>query len=283
MRRLELLVQEVRDSSDSNDLNSYSIYELMRYFNDAQKLIQKIIFTNNSGTSMFNTFLDQDTQPNGVVPFPTNVYGYTAFNSVGFIRPNGYFSKLSKVDYAEFDNLYGYTIIDDYIVVPEKNSTDRIRINYVYELPVMSYRLGKVASIDPVDKKIVLDGATLISDSTFDQRYEYYSVVDAKGAVKASGLLLDALVGLEMDFDDEADFGTLAVGDWVVCGEVGSSHSKLPSACEPFLLSYVQRRVKDKISTSDKAGEQYFTQEERSDLEDLFSDNSKDQKYPPQT
>lgn len=283
MRRLELLVQEVRDASDSNDLNSYSIYELMRYFNDAQKLVQKILYTNNPDTSIFHKILDQDISSTGTVTLPIDIYAKTAINSVGFIRDNGYFSKLNKSSYAEFDNLYGYSIINDDIIVPEKNTTSKIRINYVYQLPLLSYRLAKIASIDSVNKILTLDGATVISDDEFDKRFEYFSVVSKTGEQKATNLLLDAKIGLNLDFDDSADFGTLAVGDWLVCGKSGTSHGDLPDECEPFLMSYVQRRIKDKISTTDKAGEDMFTQEERKDLEDLFADNSKDQKYPVAT
>lgn len=280
MRRLELLVQEVRDSSDTNNINSYSIYELMRYFNDGQKLIQKILYTANPATAMFRTFEDITPSSTGVVALPTDIYAKAAIDSVGFIRSNGYFSKLAKVEYAEFDNLYGYTIIDDNLLVPEKNTTDKIRINYVYQLPILSYRLGKVATVDDVAKNISIDGGSLIADATFDTRYEYYSIVDKKGVIKASGLLLDEALGLSMDFDSESDLSLVTVGDYVVCGSKGSSHGLLPDECESFLMTYVQRRIKDKVSSETASTENVFTKEERQDLQDLFADNSRDQKYP---
>jgi hypothetical protein len=255
----------------------------MRYFNDGQKLIQKILYTANPGTSMFRSFLDQTPSANGVVPLPLDIYAKTAIDSVGFIRSNGYFSKLTKVDYAEFDNLYGYTIINDNIVVPEKNTTSDIRIMYVFQLPVLSYRLGKVEAFDDTLKTITIEGASLINDSTFDTRYENYSVVDKTGVVKASNLLLDELVGLSMSFDSGVDLSTIAIGDYIVCGKVGTSHGRLPDECEPFLMTYVQRRIKDKVSATGVASENVFTAEERQDLQDLFVDNSRDQKYPVAT
>ena len=281
MRRLELLVQEVRDSSDSNDLNSYSVYELMRYFNDGQKIIQKIVHSSNA-LGVFDKILDQAIV-SGRVDMPVDVYAKSSINSVGYIRSNGYFSKLDPVTYAEFDNFFGYAIVDDVIFVPEKNSTDNIRVNYTYQLPVLSYRLAKIASFDAGADTITLDGATLIADDTFNNRYETFSVVDKKGVQKATNLHLDDRTGLVLTMDSAADFGTLAVGDWVVCGKSGTSHGKLPDECEPYLLSYVQRRVKDKISSSDAAGESLFTREERQDIEDLFADISRDMKYPVAT
>tara|TARA_R110000744_G_scaffold371682_2_gene482858 strand:- start:2953 stop:3825 length:873 start_codon:yes stop_codon:yes gene_type:complete len=280
MRRLELLVQEVKDSSDTNDINSYSIYELMRYFNDGQKLIQKILYTANPATAMFRTFKDVTPTTNGVVALPIDIYAKSAIDSVGFIRSGGYFSKLSKVEYAEFSNFYGYAIVDDNILVPEKNTTDTIRVNYVYQLPLLSYRLGKVGSFDDVLKTISIDGASIITDTSFDTRYEYYSVVDKKGVIKTSNLLLDDLVGLSMTFDSESDLSLITVGDYIVCGAKGSSHGLLPDECESFLMTYVQRRIKDKVSSSTASTENVFTTEERQDLEDLFADNSRDQKYP---
>jgi hypothetical protein len=132
-------------------------------------------------------------------------------------------------------------------------------------------------------KTIVIDGASIINDTAFTSRYEYYSVVDKKGVVKASGLLLDELLGLTMSFDEDADLSTVTIGDYIVCGSSGTSHSRLPDECEPFLMSYVQRRVKDKMSTSDVMGENMFSTQERDDLEDLFKDNSRDIKYPVAT
>ena len=275
MRRLELLVQEVRDSSDTNDLNAYSIYELMRYFNDGQKLIQKIIFSSNNGSGNFQKFYDAVVPSNGVVPLPDDIYAKSAIIDVGFVRTNNYFSVLDKLSYGESSNIYGYALINDQIIVSEQNSVDALRFNYVYKLPVISYRLGKIASVDDIAKTVTFDAATIIDDTDFSLRYDDYSVVDAKGNEIANSLLLDSFVGTVMTFDSSSDLSALVAGQYVVCGQYGTSHSHLPDECEPFLMTYVQRRIKDKISASDAANESVFTSEEREDLMDLFADNSK--------
>lgn len=279
MRRFDLLVQEVRDGSDSNDINSYSIYELSRYFNDGQKLLQKMIHTANNSNAMFCTLLDQ-ASVNGVVPLPPDIYAKSSINSVGFIRDNNYYGKLKKVEYSEFDNFYGYTVYNDHVLVPERNSTATVRIDYVYKVPDMSFRLGKVASVDNVAKTITVDGATIIDDTDFNLRYEKYTVVDKKGVQLASNLLLDEFLGLTFTFDSETDLSAVPVGSYIVCGANGTSHSVLPDECEAYMMKYVERALKAKMASTTLTATNAFTVREREDFEDLFKDVSKDQKYP---
>ena len=42
----------------------------------------------------------------------------------------------------------------------------------------------------------------------------------------------------------------------------------LPKECEPYLMSYVQRRILNKISSQQVANENMFTMQERMDIED---------------
>ena len=280
MRRLELLVQEVRDSSDTNDLNSYSIYELMRYFNDGQKLIQKIIHAANPDNGLFHKFYDADVPANGVIALPDDIYAKSCIVDVGFIRDNNYFSQLDKLTYGESANIYGYTVINDQIIVSERLNVDQFRMEYVYKLPVMSYRLGKISALDSGAGTVTLDPSTIITDEDFVLRFDEYSIVDKKGNIITDQLFLDDYTGGVFTFDSPV-LTDVTTDHYVVCGRYGTSHSQLPDSCEPFLMSYVQRRIKDKISTTDAANEAIFTQEERQDLEDLFADQSKKPKSPP--
>jgi len=282
MKRFDLLVQEVRDGSDSNDSNSYSIWELQRYFNDGQKLLQKMIHTANTSNAMFSKFIDLD-QSGGVVDLPIDVYAKSSINSVGFIRSNNYYAKLKKVEYSEFDNFYGYTIHNDCILVPERNSTDKVRIDYVYKIPQISYRLGKIESIDLVNNTITVSGSSIIDDTEFNTRYEYFSVVDKKGVQTATNLYLDEFTGLTFDFEAEADISGVSIGEYVVCGASGTSHSHLPEECQPYIMKYVERAIRAKLASSTLSDTNAFTEMERSDFEDLFKDVSKDQKYPVAT
>ena len=283
LRRLELLVTEVRESSDTKDLNSIGPYELMRYFNDAQKTIQKIIFASNPSADIFVKQANYPVQGSSQVAFdlPEDIYAHSSVSNVNTVKDGSIAQTLTRVAYREKQTLWGYSILDKQIVLtsaPQISTISNLLVNYVYKLPTMSYRLGKVTSVDTLTGIVTVDGASIITDEGFSERYDSYSIVDSKGIQSASYLELDDFSGL--DFLFTGDLSEVSVGDYVVCGENGTSHSKLPEACEPYLFSYVQKRILGKIASGEVAMEAAFSQQDRQDLEDLFADTVKDALYP---
>jgi len=287
LRRLELLVKEVRGSSDTADINSLSPYELMRYFNDGQKQIQKIIFTANPSADIFVKQALYNVRGSSEVSFdlPFNIYAHSSITAIHSMKDNKIAQTLTRVAYREKETLWGYAILDRKFVLttaPQVSTVSDILLNFVYRLPTMSYRLAKVDSV--VGQ--VVTASDIVSDETFTERYDYYSIVDKYGKIKADAtnggqsnqLLLDSFVGL--DFTFEGDLTNVVAGDYIVCGDTGTSHSDLPPECEPYLMTYVQRRILNKIASNEIASENIFTMEERADIEDLFKDTVKDALYP---
>jgi len=280
MRRFELLVNEVRESTDTTDINSVGVYEVMRYFNDAQKQLQKIIFTANPSSDMF---VKQKLYSviSGQVQYdlPSDIYAHSSITSMNTIKDSHIAQTLTRVAYREKDILWGYAILDKTFVLttnPEVSTVSDILMNYVYKLPVISYRLGKVESVNA--QVVTVSGASLIDSTDFTERYDKYSIVTSEGVQTAVGLELNDNTGL--DFTFTGDISGISIGDYIVCGESGTSHSFLPDSCEPYLMAYVQRRILNKISSSEVTTENVFTMEERSDIEDLFKDTVKDALYP---
>ncbi len=290
MRRLELLSTEVRDSTDTRDINSISIYELMRYFNDGQKAIQKIIFTANPDTDMFvSQTLYTPASEQVAYDLPYDIYSYSAVSALHSIKDNKIVQTLKKGAYREKDALWGYAIVDKKFVLSSSPSTSTISgllLNYTRKLPIMSYRIAQITAVDALTGVVTVDAGTIISDLTFTDRYDNYSIVNSIGTQKAIRLNLVSAVGTAFTFTGEleadANLGLdgAEIGDWIVCGDSGTSHSSLPDECEPFLLSYVQRRVLAKLSSSEIQIEAIFTEQERQDIEDLFADTTKDIVYP---
>jgi hypothetical protein len=281
MRRLELLVNEIRDNTDTNDINSIKTYEIMRYFNDAQKMIQKIIYASNQSASIFVKSASYDVAGSSTVAFtlPSDIYAHNSINSVHSLKDNKIAQTLSRVAYRERESLWGYALLDNQIILttpPEVSTISALLVNYVYRLPTISYRLGKVASV--ATQVVTIDPSSLIDDTGFQDRYDKYSIVDANGDIIACELNLDSFSG--SDFTFTGDLTDVAADQYIVCGDFGTSHSKLPPSCEPLLMAYVQRRILNKIKSNEVNAEQIFTQEERADIEDLFRDNVKDALYP---
>jgi hypothetical protein len=291
MRRLELLVNEVRESTDTTDINSLGVYEIMRYFNDGQRVIQKIIFAANPSADIFVKQAQYSVSGSSQVAFdlPFNIYAHSSISSVNSVKDSRIAQTLTRVAYREKETLWGYAILDDQIVLttsPEASTISDLLVNYVYKLPVISYRLGQIDSIDTGTGVITVAGETIIDNTDFTERYDNYSIVSSKGVQKANQLYLSSFSGLT--FTMEGTLGANAdlqlagaeIGDWVVCGEDGGSHSLLPDSCEPFLMSYVQTRILNKISSAEVATEALFSSQQRADIEDLFADTVKDALYP---
>ena len=290
MRRFELLVNEVRENTDTKDINSVGFYEIMRYFNDAQKQLQKIIFSSNPSADIFVKQVNYQVAGEVVAyDLPFDIYAHSSITSVNSIKDNRISQTLVRVAYREREALWGYSILDKQFILsttPEATTIDSIRLNYVYQLPVISYRLAQITAIDTVTGVVTVDGANIISDEGFVDRYDQYSIVNSRGDQTCNQLTLTNFAGLDFTFEGNleanADLGLAgaSVGDWIVCGNSGTSHSKLPDECEPYLMAYVQRRILNKISSREVANEQVFSMEERMDIEDLFKDNVKDALYP---
>lgn len=289
LRRFELLVNEVRESTSTEDINSIGEYEIMRYFNDGQKLIQKILFTANPSSDIFvrqakYTITDR-TQIAYDLPF--DIYAHNAVNNINSLKDGNIAQTLTRVAYREKEYLWGYALQDKQFILtsnPEVSTIQALLLNYVYQLPIMGYRLAQVDSVAAQIINVVQ--GTVIENEDFENRYEYYTIVDKYGNVKQSAdyqnqsnrLLLTGRNGSGFTF--EGDLTQVVNGDWIVAGESGTSHSCLPKECEPYLLTYVQRRILNKISSQEVQSENIFTMQERMDLEDLFKDTVKDPLYP---
>lgn len=290
LRKFEFLVNEVRDTTDTQDINSINIYEIMRYFNDAQKNLQKIIYSANPSADIFVSQASYSLERNKVAyDLPFNIYAHNSVSSVSSLKDSKIANTLTRVAYREKEILRGYSLLDKQIVLtssPEISSISELLVNYVYKIPTLSPRLAKVASIDLVTNTIAIDPASVIDDDKFQERYDKYSVVDSRGTQKARQLHLVDFNGTSFEFEGnlEADsqygLSGVEVGDWIVCGDNATSHSLLPESCEPYLLSYVQRRILSKLSSVDTQVEVLFSESERADIEDLFKDNVKDPIYP---
>lgn len=291
LRRFEFLVNEVRESSDTKDINSLGVYELLRYFNDGQKLIQKIIFTANPSADIFVKQANYLVAGSSDVAFdlPFDIYAHSSITNVNTTKDNKIAQTLTRVAYREKETLWGYAILDKQFILttpPQISTVSNVLLNYVYKLQNLSYRLGQVESFNITTGAVTVSGASIIGDTDFTERYENFTIVNSKGIQVSNQLALDSFQGLTFNFtgnlevDDSKGLAGVSAGDWVVCGENGTSHSNLPEECEPFLMSYVQRRILAKIASTEITNENVFSESERADLEDLFKDTIKDALYP---
>lgn len=294
MRRLDLLIKEVRQSSDTADLNSITDFELMRYFNDAQKAIQNVVYQANSSADIFvKEYLMTLEAEKQQYPLPMDIFAQNSVVSVSLTRDGRIFQPLKRSAYREKDVVLGYSLLGKNVVFtsnPTNMGSREALITYNYRLPVISLRVGKISAVDNNAKTITLEAGYL---EDFQNTYEFISIVDKFGnrILDTDSLGNQVQKNLYIENFNESTFVITTDGDlsnvdnthYVVMGENSSSHSFLPEECEPFLLSHVQRRTLSKISSEDVIKESAFTAEERQDIITLFEDNVKDILYPVNT
>jgi len=288
MRRLELLSQEVRQTTDTEDIESINTYELMRYFRDAQRTIQKIIFTVNPDAEMFQR--EQMYTPSSTdnrYNLPSDIYANSAVTSLLSVDSTGrVLYTIPKLSFREVRVKIGYALKGNQFILTNPNQYRRVLMTYVYKLATPSYRLGQVSAVNAATGVVSVSGSTLIDDTDFTEYYDRYSIVDSDGAnlLDANGdraainLKLTNYAGTSFTF--QGDISAVSVGDWIVAGSDATTHMELPDECEPFLLAHVGRRIAAKLSSTDVQLDSLLTSEERADLEDLFANNVKDIFYP---
>lgn len=291
MRKLELLIQEVRDVSDTNDINSVSDFELMRYFNDAQKAIQNVIYQANSSADIFvKEYIKTITSGVQRYDLPVDIYAQNSVVSVNLLRDGGILQTLRRVAYREKETAFGYALLGKKFILTSDRSTvasSQVLLTYNYKLPTLSLRVGKISAVDDGANTITLDTEVL---DGFQNRYEYVSIVDKKGAmimdtdtdgnIVSKQLYIDSYDESTRTIQTDGNLSNVTTDHYVVMGINATSNCMLPDECEPYLLSHVQRRVMGKISSEDLQTESAFTLEEREDINGLFSDNVKDSLYP---
>ena len=103
LRRLEILATEVREVTDTKDINSLGVYELMGYFNDGQKQIQKIIFTANPSTDIFTKSFKYTPADlvSGGYNLPFDIYAHNSVTALIPVSGDRLGKALDRISYAE--------------------------------------------------------------------------------------------------------------------------------------------------------------------------------------
>lgn len=272
--RTDILLSRIRQESDTVDENSLSDFVLTNYLNDAQRTIQNLIFQSDKLNNVFTTYTSIDPVAGQIeYDLPSNVYADNSIISVWGMNDtsNKPGQRYDKMEFGEKAPAYGYSVRNKKIIFGTEPQR-RILVVYNYRLPILSLRVGKIASI--------LGQAITITTplAGFSSVTEYVSIVDKVGLQIATGLYIDGFATPVLTV--EGDLTNVTSDHYVVMGDSASSHSSLPDECETFLKIFVQRKALAHINSKKVANADIFSKEEREDLIGLFSDKHSDIEYP---
>lgn len=273
--RTDILINRVRQESDTTDNNSLGDTVVVNYLNDAQRTIQNLIFQSDKLNNVFTTYTSIEPI-NGQTEYdlPSNVYAENSIISVWTLNSNNSpGQRYSKTAFGEAANIYGYSVRNNKIVFSNSPS-QRVLVVYNYRLPLMGLRTAQIASI--AGQVITLEGSNLIEG--FDSNSEYITIVDKYGTQIATSIYIDSLVGITLTV--EGDITSAEAGQYIVSGKNSSSHSSLPEECETYLKIFTERKIVAHINSTKISSTSIFSEEERKDLIDLFEDKHSDIEYP---
>lgn len=284
MRRTEYLLTEIRNSTDNTDTNGIKDAELISYLNYGQKLIQNTVFKANVKADIFKRTEVYDAIESGIYPLPDDRYGVNSISLVegkfGMDNVNAGFRPIDRVDKSEASNLFGYYTEDENVILTGLNinlQVVQVRVTYFYALPRMDKRWGKIQTVNP-GVSLVLTGNDLLA-STVD---DYISVVDKFGTQVRGEIYIDDF-GVASTWLTTDALTDVVANQYVCMGKDTVNASRLPDACETYLLDYVRQRIYTRNVYEDSAKQVYFTEKQEADIVALFSNNQKDIQYPPIT
>lgn len=272
MRELQYLINDVREQTDNKDTNGVSDKEFIRYFNDAVKSVQAIVFKRNPLCSYFQKSVLYPTPTAGrAFDLPDDCY---ALNAVTFVEVqsdasiNDEFSPLRRCFREDQRSFQGWFTQNRQIYFTGTLDVSlgyTARVWYFYRVP----RFDKPwATVSSVAGQVV---SLTVSDSnyaTVDRIVSFVNPTTREVKLRA----LPYVVTTPTSITITGDISTLSNGDIMVMGDA-SLKLDMPDEVEPYLMDYVAKRIYGRNNyKSDAAQIEYFTQDDMSNIMAIFAD-----------
>lgn len=279
MRRLELLINEAKLSTNTTDINSVSTLLCQGYINRIQSYVEDLMFLVNDENDLFiSDYIFQLVPGQDEYPLPPHIYAKSSIDNLAVSFLNGLsntYLPLKKVSRKQQGFTFGYFIREDKIVLtPRPTSPLNMKLAYVRKLPTLGIRGATVSSTTPTT--IVVTNYV----SGFESLSDYISIVDSSGTILVSGL--------SFSFNGTTTFtvpSTAGIpnGSYIVSGAYSTTHSQLPDECEKYLIIALERMIQYRQSSPDVQTSQLFSEPELVAIKEVFMDNSYDDAKPPVT
>jgi hypothetical protein len=292
MRRLELLINEARLSTNTTDINSISSILCQSYMTRIHSYLEDLLFLVNSENDLFLKDYEFALVPGkDEYTLPIDIYAKSSIDNVAVSFLNGLsqtFLPLKKASRKQRGFTFGYFIQENQVVfTPKPMSPLRIKLTYQRKLPSPSLRVGKIDTI--VGNIVNIDPATYVAGVT--GYADFVCFVDKDGVIlntttDSQGNKVFVPIALNDDIAGALDVSAVTgavPGTYVVSGKYASSHMQLPDECEKYLITALERMIQYRQSSPDIKVSDLFSSEELNTIKEVFADNSYDDAKPPVT
>lgn len=297
-RWIDLVRQDTENqtvpNSSGNEQAGIKDDQILRWFNEAQKDIQRAIQSVNTG--MFLERTSQAVSGTAYQTLPTYSmldgrvvkveYGRNDSDRDYYVLTNDIVQqKLDGAVYSSSDYSPRYYTNEGRMIRLEpvpKNGF--IRLTYKKRVPDLNIRQGKIESNVKSIAETELQSITLVNDGTIDEtalaNNQYISIVDAEGNITASNVYYTDYESsnktLTVDNHSLAT-DTIANGNYVVVGKYATTHSHLPYECEDYLISWVNYRCMVNDDNFEQAAQEKSIRNGlRETILDAYRDNTDD-------
>lgn len=269
MRRLELLIKEIRRSTDNEDTSGISDLDIVQYLNDAQDRIQSRITSQFPNVFLTNSTIDLVASQENY-SLPSDIYLGTRIVNLEFLYTE------TALEYAQ---LTSKTLADRYTAsessfpafyirrdneilinpIPQTARTAGLRLTYQHKLRTLDIRRGEITSatltgttLDSMQldltPTLTKDAGVVSAGSDVLNSIDYISVVDRDGVNILKHIPIDSYNTTTGVLTVTSGFTTSVLaaafaGAYVVGGTNATSHSDLYDVCERYLVVYSKLKV----------------------------------------
>lgn len=303
MKRVEHLINQIRrqsDNSNYSDTEGVEQEEFVFFLNDAQSRLQNKILSMIPETALFDT-----TQIISLVG-GTRSYSLVSGNdrpwldhSVRFVeysyngQEDTYYPLIKRslqelittdVEYPE-----GYDIRNQALLLSPipTSSLGQVRVTFPKTLDALDLRRAQIDTVNTSGSdysEIVLDSTTVdavLSDA--DNLPYYICINDPYGAVTYYNALVTAYDNATSTLTlsgAATSAGTISPDSYVTFGERTTTHSKLPDACEKYLIAYTSWKLLKRDSSVDAQEQNAELAMMEAEIVDALRSVSRDVSYP---
>jgi hypothetical protein len=272
MRELAYLIQDVREQTDNTDTNGVKDKEFIRYFNDAVKSIQAIIFKNNPLCSYFQKSVEYPTPTAGrSFDLPGDCY---ASNAVTFVEVlsdasvNDLYAPLRRCWQEDQNSFQGWYTRNNQVVFTGTRDVSlgySARVWYFFRVP----RFDKVWAT--VTNKVGQVLTLSVADTNFSTVDRFITISDPVTRLPKLSKL-PYVVTSPTSITITGDISTVANGDLISMGD-SMLVLEMPLEVEPYLMDYVAKRIYTRNNYSlDASKLSDFTKQEAADIAAIFGD-----------
>lgn len=286
MRRLELLINDIRFNSDNLKTTRYPNIRLMKLFSDAQRELQSMIVTNDANGKWFIKTATQDlVYAQEAYDLPTDIFALSYVLDVARAMSQGVdqvYWPLRLLTDKELRRELGYVLSNNQVLMtplPTVNLSSGLRIKYVKQLPTLSIRVGLVSALSS-GVSITVSGAIQEAITAYD---DFVTVVDINGVIKQSNIRMTGYNQGTGVISTNTVLTAVATGDYVVVGRLATDHSELPDVCEGVLTGMVEKAIQRIDASQEFNWADLVTQEQKLAVLKVVQGAQHDNMYPPIT